>query len=139
MDAPDLESVARAIVSPGRGILAADESHPTIAKRIAALGIENTVESRRLYRQTLVTTPNLSDFISGVILFDETLRQNADDGTPVPELLARRGIVPGIKVDKGTKPLAGTAGEVATEGSMGFASGSASTRRSGRGSRGGAR
>jgi fructose-bisphosphate aldolase class 1 len=101
---------------PGKGILAADESHPTIAKRFAALGIENTEENRRLYRQMLFTTPGLSGFISGAILFDETLRQKADDGTPVPELLARRGILPGIKVDKGTKPLAGTAGEVATEG-----------------------
>ena len=116
MDALDLGSVARALVSPGKGILAADESHPTIAKRFAALGIENTGENRRLYRQMLFTTPGLSDFISGVILFDETLRQKADDGTPVPELLARQGILPGIKVDKGTKPLAGAAGEVVTEG-----------------------
>jgi fructose-bisphosphate aldolase class I len=116
MDALDLESVARALVAPGKGILAADESHPTIAKRFAALGIENTGETRRLYRQVLFTTPGLSDFISGVILFDETIRQKAADDTPVPELLARQGILPGIKVDKGTKPLAGAAGEVVTEG-----------------------
>jgi fructose-bisphosphate aldolase class I len=116
MDAQDLESVARTLVAPRKGILAADESHPTIAKRFAALGIENTVESRRLYRQMLFTTPGLSDFISGVILFDETIRQKAGDGTPVPELLARQGILPGIKVDKGTKPLAGAAAEVVTEG-----------------------
>ena len=116
MDALDLESVAHALVAPGKGILAADESHPTIAKRFAALGIENTGETRRLYRQMLFTTPGLSDFISGVILFDETLRQKAADDTPVPELLARQGILPGIKVDKGTKPLAGAAGEVVTEG-----------------------
>jgi fructose-bisphosphate aldolase class I len=116
MDALDLESVAHALVAPGKGILAADESHPTIAKRFAALGIENTGETRRLYRQMLFTTPALSDFISGVILFDETIRQEAADDTPVPEFLARQGILPGIKVDKGTKPLAGAAGEVVTEG-----------------------
>ncbi|HEX2481042.1 MAG TPA: class I fructose-bisphosphate aldolase [Methylomirabilota bacterium] len=116
MDILELGSVARALVFPGKGILAADESHPTIAKRFAGLGIENTGENRRLYRQMLFTTRGLSDFISGVILFDETLRQRADDDTPVPELLARQGIVPGIKVDKGTKPLAGAGGEVATEG-----------------------
>jgi fructose-bisphosphate aldolase class I len=116
MDILDLGSVARALVAPGKGILAADESHPTIAKRFAALGIENTVENRRLYRQMLFTTPGLSEFISGVILFDETLRQKADDGMPVPELLARQAILSGIKVDKGTKPLAGAAGEVVTEG-----------------------
>jgi fructose-bisphosphate aldolase, class I len=116
MDTLPLESLARALVSPGKGILAADESHPTIAKRFAALGIENTGENRRLYRQMLFTTPGLADFISGVIVFDETLRQKADDGTSVPELLARQGILPGIKVDKGRKPLAGAAGEVATEG-----------------------
>jgi fructose-bisphosphate aldolase class I len=116
VDAPDLESVARALVPPGKGILAADESHPTIAKRFAALGIENTEENRRLYRQMLFTTPDVADFISGVILFDETIRQKADDGTPFAELLARQGILPGIKVDKGTKPQAGAAGEVVTEG-----------------------
>jgi fructose-bisphosphate aldolase class I len=112
----DLEAVARALVPPGKGILAADESHPTIAKRFAALGIENTAENRRLYRQMLFTTRGLSDFISGVILFEETIRQKADDDAPFAELLARRGILPGIKVDKGTKPLAGAAAEVVTEG-----------------------
>jgi fructose-bisphosphate aldolase class I len=116
MDAQDLESVARVLVSPGKGILAADESHPTITKRFAALGIENTEENRRRYRQMLFTTPGLSDFISGGILFDETLRQKTDDGTPFAELLARRGILPGIKVDRGTKPLAGGPHEVVTEG-----------------------
>jgi fructose-bisphosphate aldolase class I len=116
MDALDLESVARALVPPGKGILAADESLPTIAKRFAALGIENTGEQRRLYRQMLFTTQGISDFISGVILFDETIRQKADDGTPFSELLTRQGLLPGIKVDKGTKPLAGAAGEVASEG-----------------------
>jgi fructose-bisphosphate aldolase, class I len=115
-DMDTLESVARALVPPGRGILAADESHPTIAKRFAALGIENLEENRRLYRQLLFTTGGLSDFISGVILFDETIRQKADDGTPFPGLLTQRGILPGIKVDKGTRPLSGAAGEVVSEG-----------------------
>jgi fructose-bisphosphate aldolase class I len=114
--APDPASVARALVPPGKGILAADESHPTIARRFAAVGVQNTEESRRLYRQMLFTTPGVSDFISGVILFDETIRQQADDGTPFAELLARRGILPGIKVDRGAKPLPGTAGETVTEG-----------------------
>ena len=111
-----LESTARALVSAGRGILAADESHPTIEKRFAPLGIENTVENRRAYRQMLFTTPGVAEFISGVILFDETIRQEADDGTPLAALLAKRGMIPGIKVDRGTKPLAGAAGELITEG-----------------------
>jgi fructose-bisphosphate aldolase, class I len=114
--ATSLESMARTLVSRGKGILAADESHPTMARRLAALGIENTDESRRLYRQMLFTTPGLGAFISGVILFDETIRQRADDGTLFPDVLARQGIVPGIKVDKGTKPLAGAPGELITEG-----------------------
>jgi fructose-bisphosphate aldolase, class I len=112
----DLESMARLLVSRGKGILAADESPPTMAKRLAALGIENTEESRRRYRQMLFTTPGLGAFISGVILFDETIRQRADDGTLFPDVLARQGIVPGIKVDRGTKPLAGAPGELITEG-----------------------
>ena len=112
----ELESVGRALVPAGKGILAADESHPTIARRFAALGIENTAESRRLYRQMLFTTPRISDHISGVILFDETIRQKADDGMPFVELLHRQGLVAGIKVDRGTKPLAGAEGEVISEG-----------------------
>ena len=111
-----LESTARALVPSGRGILAADESHPTIGRRFSALGIENTVESRRVYRQMLFTTPEAAAFISGVILFDETIRQKADDGTPLGDLLAKRGMIPGIKVDKGTRALAGSAGELITEG-----------------------
>ena len=111
-----LESTARALVPSGKGILAADESHPSIEKRFSALGIENTAENRRVYRQMFFTTPGAAEFISGVILFDETIRQKADDGTPLGELLARRGMIPGIKVDKGTKALAGTAGELITEG-----------------------
>ena len=116
MGTTDLEAVARALVPPGKGILAADESHPTLAKRFAAVGIENTAESRRLYRQMLFTTRGLAQFISGVILFDETIRQRADDGKPFAELLAEQGILPGIKVDGGVKPLAGAPGEVISEG-----------------------
>jgi fructose-bisphosphate aldolase class I len=112
----DPEATARALVPPGKGILAADESTPTIGKRFGALGIENTEANRRLYRQMLFTTRGIGGLISGVILFDETLRQQADDGTPFPELLARQDIIPGIKVDRGTKPLAGSPGEVVTEG-----------------------
>jgi fructose-bisphosphate aldolase class I len=112
----DLEAIARALVARGKGILAADESQPTMARRLAALGIENTEEQRRRYRQMLFTTPGLGAYISGVILFDETLRQRADDGAPFPDVLARADIAPGIKVDKGTKPLAGAPGELITEG-----------------------
>jgi len=116
MTVTQLESTARALVSSGKGILAADESHPTLGRRFSALGIENTEESRRVYRQMMFTTPGVAEFISGVILFDETIRQQADDGTPLGELLAKRGMIPGIKVDKGTKALAGAAGELITEG-----------------------
>ncbi len=115
----DLESMivtARALVAPGKGILAADESTPTMAKRLAAIGLESTLERRRSYRETLFTTPGIGDFISGVILFDETIRQAAGDGTPVPEVLRRQGVIPGIKVDGGTRPLAGFPDEVVTEG-----------------------
>ncbi|HYM91863.1 MAG TPA: class I fructose-bisphosphate aldolase [bacterium] len=111
-----LEATARALVPPGKGILAADESHSTIGGRFAAIGVVNTEENRRRYRQLLFTTPGLGEFISGVILFDETIRQHADDGMPFVEVLARRGIVPGIKVDTGAKPLAGSPGERVTEG-----------------------
>jgi len=116
MIATQLESTARALVSSGRGILAADESDPTIGRRFSALGIANTAESRRVYRQMMFTTTGVAEFISGVILFDETIRQKADDGTPLGDLLAKRGMIPGIKVDKGTRALAGTAGELITEG-----------------------
>jgi fructose-bisphosphate aldolase class I len=116
MGATHLESIARALAPAGKGVLTADESHPTIAKRFGALGIENTEENRRFYRQMLFTAPGIATFISGVILFDETFRQKADDGTPFPEVLGRQGILPGIKVDKGTKALAGAPGELVTEG-----------------------
>src|SRR5262245_13917112 len=111
-----LNGTARALVAPGKGILAADESHPSIGRRFEPLGIPNTEESRRRYRQMLLTAPGVGDFVSGVILFDETIRQKADDGTSFVEVLARQGVIPGIKVDRGAKPLAGAPGEQVTEG-----------------------
>jgi len=107
---------ARALVAPGKGILAADESLPTIEKRFKAVGVSSSEETRRAYRELLFTTPGLASHISGVILFDETLRQRAADGTPLGEVLVRAGLIPGIKVDKGVKPLAGFPGEQITEG-----------------------
>lgn len=107
---------AQAIVAPGKGVLAADESAPTMAKRLAAVGLESTEPRRRAYRETLFTTEGLSEHISGVILFDETVHQTNDEGTALPEVLRRNGIIAGIKVDRGIKPLAGFPGEVATEG-----------------------
>jgi fructose-bisphosphate aldolase class I len=111
-----LGSVARSLVASGKGILAADESAPTIEKRLKTVGIPSTEDNRRAYRDLLFTTPGISEFVSGVILFDETLRQKSADGTPFPEVLSRQGILPGIKVDKGTKPLAGFPEEKITEG-----------------------
>jgi fructose-bisphosphate aldolase, class I len=116
MNLDGLNQVARAMVAPGKGILAADESHPTIKKRFEPIGVENTEEHRRSYREMLFTAPGIEDWIGGVILFDETLRQHDADGVPFPRLLADRGIVPGIKVDAGAKPLAGFPGETVTEG-----------------------
>src|SRR5437870_4719227 len=116
MAAPDLESTARALVAEHKGILAADESDGTIKKRFDSIGVESTEESRRAYRDLLFTTEGVEEFISGVILFDETIRQRSSDGTPFPQLLERRGIIPGIKVDKGAKPLANAPGETITEG-----------------------
>ena len=107
---------AQELVAPGKGILAADESTPTMAKRFAAIGVDSTEESRRSYREILFGTPGLGEHISGVILFDETVRQAADDGTPLPELLRHQGVIPGIKVDRGTTPLAGFPDEVVTDG-----------------------
>jgi fructose-bisphosphate aldolase class I len=111
-----MEATAQALVAPGKGILAADESSGTIEKRFRAAGIESTEANRRAYRNLLFTTPGVEAFISGVILFDETMRQSSDDGTSFPEFLARRGIVPGIKVDRGATALAGAPGEKVTEG-----------------------
>lgn len=116
MDVASMIQTANALVAPGKGILAADESSPTIAKRLASIGLESTEERRRAYREILFTTPGVGEFVSGVILFDETIRQSAADGTPFPEVLRRQGVIPGIKVDAGTKPLAGFPGEVVTEG-----------------------
>jgi fructose-bisphosphate aldolase class I len=116
MNTVELNATARALVPEGRGILAADESHSTIARRFSSVGVENTPENRRIYRQMLFTTKGAAEFISGVILYDETIRQAADDGTPLGQVLSRQGIIPGIKVDMGTKPLAGAAGELVTEG-----------------------
>lgn len=116
MQVSELNLVATQIVAPGKGILAADESEPTIAKRFSSLQIENTEENRRQYRQLLFTTEGVEEFISGVILYDETIRQNADDGTPLAQVLSKKGIIPGIKVDKGAKVLAGAPGETVTEG-----------------------
>jgi fructose-bisphosphate aldolase class I len=116
MDIQQLESTARALVADGKGILAADESGGTIKKRFDSIGLESTEEARRDYRELLFTTEGAEEFISGVILFDETIRQSASDGTPFPKLLESKGIIPGIKVDKGAKPLALTDGETITEG-----------------------
>jgi fructose-bisphosphate aldolase class I len=112
----DLRSTARELVAQGKGILAADESFPTIGKRFKALEIESNEENRRAYRDMLFTTDGLEDHISGVILFEETIEQSASDGTPFPDLLQRKGIVPGIKVDKGAKDLALFPNEKVTEG-----------------------
>jgi fructose-bisphosphate aldolase class I len=107
---------ARALVAPGRGILAADESDGTIKKRFDSIQVESTEESRRAYRDLLFTTPGMEEHISGVILFDETIRQSSPDGTPFPKLLEDKGVIPGIKVDKGAKPLALAEDETVTEG-----------------------
>jgi fructose-bisphosphate aldolase class I len=116
MTTDTLHAAAAAMVAPGKGILAADESSGTISKRFAALGIPSTVELRRQYREMLLTAPGIESAISGVILYDETIRQATADGTPFPEVLASRGILPGIKVDTGAKSLAGAPGETVTEG-----------------------
>jgi fructose-bisphosphate aldolase, class I len=117
MNLSELNKVAEAMVAPGRGILAADESTGTIKKRFDALGVESTADSRRDYREMLFRTKEaMSKYISGVILYDETIRQNAKDGTPLVKLIAQSGALPGIKVDKGTKPLPNCPGEVVTEG-----------------------
>jgi fructose-bisphosphate aldolase, class I len=116
MNTDTLRSTARALVSPGKGILAADESGGTIKKRFDSIGVESTEDNRRAYRDMLLTTPGLPEHISGVILFDETIRQSSLGGTPFADLLAGDGVIPGIKVDTGAKGLAGFAGETVTEG-----------------------
>jgi fructose-bisphosphate aldolase class I len=111
-----MDHTAQALAAPGKGILAADESTPTMAKRLAAVGLESTEPLRRAYRELLFTTEGLSDHVSGIILYDETIRQRAADGRPFPELLSAAGLIPGIKVDAGTKALAGFEDEVVTDG-----------------------
>ena len=117
----ELEATIAKITAPGKGILAADESMPTITKRFTAVGIESSEDSRRAYRTLLFTTPGAEEYLSGVILFEETLTQNADDGTALPQVLANHGILPGIKVDKGTTALAGAPGDLITQGLDGLA------------------
>src|SRR6188472_4097218 len=112
----DLHETAKALVAEGKGILAADESDGTIKKRFDSIEVESSEENRRAYRDLLFTTDGVEDYISGVILFDETIRQSSSDGTPFPKLLESKGVIPGIKVDKGAKPLALAEGETVTEG-----------------------
>jgi fructose-bisphosphate aldolase class I len=112
----DLESVAAALVVDGKGILAADEMVPTLTKRFDTLGVQSTEQSRRTYREMLFTVPGAATFIGGVIMQDETIRQKGSDGTQLIRVLSKQGILPGIKVDTGAKPLAGFPGETVTEG-----------------------
>src|SRR5512134_3431669 len=122
MNKDELARIAKAMVAKGKGILAADESSGTIKKRFDAIGVESTEAARRDYREMLFRSADaMKNSISGVILYDETIRQNAKDGTPLVKLIQTAGSLPGIKVDKGTKPLAFSPGEVITEGLDGLA------------------
>ena len=116
MAAHDLHEIAAAIVADHKGVLAADESTGTIKKRFDSIGVESTEENRRFYRGLLFTPPGMEEYIGGVILYDETIRQSADDGTPFPELLVAKGVIPGIKVDTGAHDMAGFPDEKVTEG-----------------------
>ena len=116
MNTTELRATAHAMVAKHRGILAADESTSTIGKRFASIKLESTAENRRLYREMLFTAPGATNNVSGVIMYDETLRQKTTDGVPFPTYLAQQGMVPGIKVDTGAKPLAAHPGETITEG-----------------------
>jgi fructose-bisphosphate aldolase class I len=116
MNITELAATAHAMVANHRGILAADESTSTIGKRFTSINLESTAETRRLYRELLFTAPGATDYISGVILYDETLRQKTHDGVPFPTYLTQNRMIPGIKVDTGAKPLAGFPGETITEG-----------------------
>ena len=116
MNHAELERIARGMVAPGKGILAADESTGTITKRFDAIALESTAANRQLYREMLLAAPGLNEAISGVILYDETLRQSTRAGVPFPQHLASLGIFPGIKVDQGAKPLANFPNETVTEG-----------------------
>ena len=119
--ASELQATVEALVQKGKGILAADESNPTIAKRLKAIDVESTEDNRRAYRNLLMGTTGLGTFISGIILYEETLGQRADDGTPLPQVAAQQGIVPGIKVDTGKIPLALAPGDEITQGLDGLA------------------
>jgi fructose-bisphosphate aldolase class I len=123
MNVADLTSTAQALVARGKGILAADESFPTIEKRFKKIGVSSSEDNRRAYRELLFTTKGAGEFVSGVILFDETLRQSAANGTPFTQVLKGQGIIPGIKVDKGAKALAGFPDEKITEGLDGLRAG----------------
>ena len=112
----ELSSTAAALVAPGKGILAADESSGTIKKRFDSIGVESTEDTRRAYREMLFTTKGASEYVSGVILYDETIRQSSSQGVPFPDVLNSQGIIPGIKVDTGAKDLAGSMRETVTEG-----------------------
>ena len=116
MNAQELIDTARALVADDKGLLAMDESNPTCNKRFARLGIPQTEEARRAYRELIVTTPGLGECISGAILYDETIRQQKKDGTPFVKVITDAGIIPGIKVDTGAKDMAGHPGEKITEG-----------------------
>ena len=116
MSIEQLQDIAQAMVAPGKGIIAIDESNATCKKRFDGVGIECTEENRRAYRELLLSGPKLGEYLSGAILFDETLRQSQKDGTSFVKLMEKQGILPGIKVDKGTVPLAGFPGELVTEG-----------------------
>ena len=116
MAADELKAIAQSIVADNKGVLAADESTGTIKKRFDSIGVESTEENRRAYRNLLFTTPGFEEYVGGVILYDETIRQASDDGTPFAELLAAKGVVPAIKVDTGAHDLAGHPGEKVTEG-----------------------
>lgn len=116
MDTQKLKATAQAMVAPGKGVLAIDESHKTCQKRFDALGVEFSEDTRRAYRGLLITAPGIEEYISGIILYDETLRQSTEDGTPFPKELKDKGVIPGIKVDTGAKDLALHPGEKVTEG-----------------------
>src|SRR6187549_1372320 len=116
MSKQDLETTAKELVADHKGVLAADESTGTIKKRFDSIGVESTEDKRRAYRNLLFTTPGFEEYVGGVIMYDETIRQASDDGTPFAELLASKGVVPGIKVDTGAQDLAGHPGEKVTEG-----------------------
>ncbi|HWQ94394.1 MAG TPA: class I fructose-bisphosphate aldolase, partial [Gammaproteobacteria bacterium] len=122
MSSEELEKTIAELIAPGKGILAADESSGTIEKRFKSINVASTEENRRNYREMLFTTPGLGEFISGVILYEETLQQKTKGGTPLPQVLIHQGIVPGIKVDKGTAPLANFPDDTVTQGLDGLAS-----------------